>query len=171
MDDSGHLFDISYSQYILLNPEKRSVWPKLIYLSSLPCKPVACLCLSLFFIYHRVCFPFLPTVPVSGFPSASLPGDRFPISLDSCPAHILATWLFNLMTAVLLHNKPTYNHHSFICLFFIFLRSSWVYYLLCVFPFILVVYCVRVLFLLEANIGAGKLTSYQLNAHTDSGPR
>lgn len=131
----------------------------------------ACLCLSLFFIYHRVCFPFLPTVPVSGFPSASLPGDRFPVSLDSCPAHFLATWLFNLMTAVLLHNKPTYNHHSFICLFFIFLRSSWMYYLPCVFPFILVVYCVCVLFLLEANIGAGKLTSYQLNAHTDSGPR
>lgn len=28
----------------------------------------------------------------------------------------LATWLFSLMTAVLLHNKPTYIRHSFICL-------------------------------------------------------
>lgn len=43
-------------------------------------------------------------------PSVSLPGDYFPICLDSCLAPFLATWLFNLMTAVLLYNSPTYSN-------------------------------------------------------------
>ncbi len=61
-------------------------------------------------IYLPVCFSFLLPASFSASPSVSLPGDYSALIVAWLLS--IATWLFNLMTAVLLHNKPTYDNYS-----------------------------------------------------------
>lgn len=91
---------------------------------------------------------------------------------------LIVAWLLPLPPGCLLHNEPSYNNYSLtttsVCVC-VFLCGSCVDCPLCVPAYILsacVCVCsVCVLFQLEANSRAGKLTSYHPNAHTGSGHR